>query len=85
MAEQNKNWRPVFIVSDGTAITAETLAHSVMTQFPDLVYEQHRIPFVDSVEKAHQVAERISRVQAEPACVPSFSPRLWTPRFRRPS
>lgn len=36
-----------------------------MTQFPDLVYEQHRIPFVDSVEKAHQVAERISRVQAE--------------------
>lgn len=65
MAEQNKNWRPVFIVSDGTAITAETLAHSVMTQFPDLVCEQHRIPFVDSVEKAHQVAERISRVQAE--------------------
>ena len=44
MSEQqhDKNWRPVFIVSDGTAITAETLAHSVMTQFPDLVYDQQR-------------------------------------------
>ena len=27
--------RQIFIVSDGTAITAETLAHSIMTQFPD--------------------------------------------------
>ena len=61
MSEQqhDKNWRPVFIVSDGTAITAETLAHSVMTQFPDLVYDQQRIPFIDTPEKAHQVAKRI--------------------------
>lgn len=54
------NWRPVFIVSDGTAITAETLAHSVMTQFPHLTYEQQRIPFVDSIEKAEATAEKIN-------------------------
>lgn len=53
-------WRPVFIVSDGTAITAETLAHSVLTQFPGLEYEQQRIPFVDSVEKAQHTAEKIN-------------------------
>ncbi len=60
--QHDKNWRPVFIVSDGTAITAETLAHSVMTQFPDLVYDQQRIPFIDTAEKARQVAERIQKV-----------------------
>ena len=67
MSEQqhDKNWRPVFIVSDGTAITAETLAHSVMTQFPDLVYDQQRIPFIDTPEKAHQVAKRIERTSNE--------------------
>lgn len=67
MSEQqhDKNWRPVFIVSDGTAITAETLAHSVMTQFPDLVYDQQRIPFIDTPKKAHQVAKRIERTLNE--------------------
>ena len=67
MSEQqhDKNWRPVFIVSDGTAITAETLAHSVMTQFPGLVYDQQRIPFIDTPEKAHQVAKRIERTLNE--------------------
>ena len=67
MSEQqhDKNWRPVFIVSDGTAITAETLAHSVMTQLPDLVYDQQRIPFIDTPEKAHQVAKRIERTLNE--------------------
>lgn len=69
MSEETKtapvdgNWRPIFIVSDGTAITAETLAHSVLTQFPNLSYDRERIPFVDSVEKAKQTAERINEVQ----------------------
>ena len=67
MSEQqhDKNWRPVFIVSDGTAITAETLAHSVMPQFPDLVYDQQRIPFIATPEKAHQVAKRNERTMNE--------------------
>ena len=59
----DSQWRPVFIVSDGTAITAETLAHSVMTQFPDLSYDKQRIPFIDTIEKAKQTAEKINAVQ----------------------
>lgn len=55
--------RPVFIVSDGTAITAETLAQAVLTQFSNLNYEQRRIPFIDSVEKATATADRINQVQ----------------------
>ncbi|MDO5531151.1 pyruvate, water dikinase regulatory protein [Sutterella sp.] len=57
--------RQVFIVSDGTAITAETLAHSILTQFPDLHYHQTRIPFVDNVEKAEETARRINTVEKE--------------------
>ncbi len=51
--------RPVFYVSDGTGITAETIGHSLLTQFSDCTFSTHRIPFVDSVERAHEVAERI--------------------------
>ena len=34
--EQKSVKRTVFIVSDATAISAATLAHSVLTQFTDL-------------------------------------------------
>jgi len=52
--------RTVFFVSDGTGITAETLGHSVLTQFGDLRYRTQRIPFIDSAEKAHDAAQRIN-------------------------
>lgn len=52
--------RSVFFVSDGTGITAETLGHSVLTQFGDLRYRPTRIPFIDSSEKARDAALRIN-------------------------
>jgi len=52
--------RTVFIVSDGTGITAETFSHSVLSQFDQVQFEQIRVPFIDSVAKADQVAERIN-------------------------
>ena len=52
--------RTVFFVSDGTGITAETLGHSVMTQFETLRYRQQRVPFIDSVEKARDAVQRIA-------------------------
>ena len=51
--------RPVFYISDGTGITAETIGHSVLTQFPNLVFDSHRIPFVDSPDKAVAAAQRM--------------------------
>ncbi len=53
--------RTVFFVSDGTGITAETLGHSVLTQFESLRYRRVRAPFVDSVEKAHELVTRINQ------------------------
>ena len=52
--------RTVFFVSDGTGITAETLGHSVMTQFESLRYRQLRMPFVDSAEKAREAVQKIA-------------------------
>lgn len=40
--------RTVFFISDGTAITAETLGHSLITQFPNVSFHQVRLPFVDN-------------------------------------
>ena len=51
--------RPVFYVSDGTGITAETIGHSLLTQFAGNAFATHRISFVDSSERAREAAERI--------------------------
>lgn len=51
--------RTVFYVSDGTGITAETIGHSLLTQFTGTRFESTRISFVDSVERAEMAAARI--------------------------
>ena len=51
--------RPVFYVSDGTGITAETIGHSLLTQFTDGGFDTDRLPFMDSPDKARLVAMRI--------------------------
>ena len=54
--------RPVFYVSDGTGITAETIGHSLLTQFTGFRFQTDRISFVDDEEKARDAADRIRRV-----------------------
>ena len=51
--------RPVFYVSDGTGITAETIGHSLLTQFNGTEFRTDRISFVDTPEKAAEAAARI--------------------------
>ena len=53
--------RPVFYVSDGTGITAETIGHSLLTQFNGVEFDTRRIAFVDSVEKAESAVAEIRR------------------------
>ena len=59
------NVRPVFYISDGTGITAETIGHSLLTQFPGTRFVTDRIPFVDDAEKARKAADEISRAGLE--------------------
>ena len=51
--------RPVFYVSDGTGITAETIGHAVLTQFAGTKFVTDRISFVDSIERALEVVTQI--------------------------
>jgi len=52
--------RPVFYISDGTGITAETIGHSLLTQFTDTHFIGERISFVNNVESAREAAIRIA-------------------------
>jgi regulator of PEP synthase PpsR (kinase-PPPase family) len=52
--------RTVFIVSDGTGITAETFSHSVLSQFESVEFKHIRVPFVNSIEKVDEAVRRIN-------------------------
>jgi regulator of PEP synthase PpsR (kinase-PPPase family) len=57
--------RTVFFVSDQTGVTAETLGHSLMTQFEGLEFRPVTLPFVSTLDKAHEVVRRIDRAAQE--------------------
>ena len=52
--------RIVFIVSDGTGITAENFSQSILAQF-EATFRHICIPFVDSVDKAHDAVSNINQ------------------------
>lgn len=56
--------RTVFYVSDGTAITSETIGHSLLTQFQGVEFVTHRMPFVRTLAKAEAAATRIKSTYA---------------------
>ena len=57
--------RTIFYVSDGTGITAETIGHSVLTQFDSVTFDTYRLPFVDDESKARSTALRIKTFYAQ--------------------
>jgi len=52
----------VFFLSDSTGITAETLGNTLLTQFPSRHLERRTIPFITTVEQAHEVVAVIDRL-----------------------
>ncbi|EGR0207108.1 kinase/pyrophosphorylase [Vibrio vulnificus] len=56
--QTEKQSRDVFYVSDGTAITCETLGHVVLGQFP-FVANEKTFPFVESEEKLTELVKHI--------------------------
>lgn len=57
--------RRVFFLSNGTAITAETLGHSLLAQFPALQFKTRTIPFINTEEKAISVKHEIDSGASE--------------------
>ncbi len=51
--------RSVFFISDGTGITAETFGNAILAQF-EFKPRHVRLPFIDTVDKAHQAVRQIN-------------------------
>lgn len=51
--------RTIFFISDGTGITAETFGNAIMAQF-EMQARHVRLPFIDTVDKAHQAVRQIN-------------------------
>jgi regulator of PEP synthase PpsR (kinase-PPPase family) len=55
----NMSERTVFFLSDQTAVTAETLGHSLLTQFDGKNFRHVTLPFIDCEDKARDAVRRI--------------------------
>jgi [pyruvate, water dikinase]-phosphate phosphotransferase / [pyruvate, water dikinase] kinase len=52
--------RTAFFISDRTGITAESLGHSLLSQFDGISFKRVRLPFLDTVEKARDALAQIN-------------------------
>lgn len=76
--------RTVFFVSDQTGVTAETLGHSLLTQFDGVEFVQVTVPFVDTVDKARNVAAKVNRTAKEDGQRPIVFVSLIQDEVREP-
>ena len=64
------NRRTVFFVSDQTGVTAETMGHSLLTQFEGQEFRQVTLPFIASVDKAEEAVRKIDLAARETGLKP---------------
>lgn len=74
--------RYVFMLSDGTGITAEALGDSLITQFENIQFEKTTIPYIDSIEKAEDVVLRINEAYLKQGIKPLVFTTLVNPEIR---
>jgi regulator of PEP synthase PpsR (kinase-PPPase family) len=74
--------RIVFFVSDQTGVTAETLGHSLITQFAGQNFRQTTLPFIDSDDKAHETVRTINKVAENSALRPIVFSTMVQPDLR---
>ncbi|MGC3979977.1 MAG: pyruvate, water dikinase regulatory protein [Steroidobacteraceae bacterium] len=74
--------RTVCFVSDRTGVTAETLGHSLLSQFEGLEFRTITMPFVASTEEAEGVVTRINAIASEEQVRPIIVCTLVDDRIR---
>ncbi|MEA5444325.1 pyruvate, water dikinase regulatory protein [Gammaproteobacteria bacterium AB-CW1] len=83
MSDQaDKPRRTVFFVSDRTGITAETLGHSLLTQFDGIEFRPVTVPFIGTKDKAESAARRINEAAREEGARPLVFSTLITDECR---
>ncbi len=74
--------RTVFFLSDQTGVTAETLGHSLLTQFDSHNFRQVTLPFIDNDDKAREAAEKINEAATNADARPIVFSTLVQDEFR---
>ncbi|MBA2648160.1 MAG: kinase/pyrophosphorylase [Legionella sp.] len=75
--------RHVFILSDGTGITAESLGESLMSQFDQTQFKKQTIPYIDSLLKAEEVVLMINTLAEKDGLKPLVFMTLVNPEIRQ--
>ena len=75
--------RTVFFLSDQTGVTAETLGHSLLTQFDGQQFRQVTLPFIDSDDKAREAVGKINIAASESQLRPIVFSTLVQDDFRK--
>ena len=65
-----KQRRTVFFVSDQTGVTAETMGHSLLTQFDGMESRPVTLPFITTVDKAREAVAKIDQAGREEGARP---------------
>lgn len=55
--------RTVYFVSESTGITAETMGHSLLSQFVTVEFEQVYMPYINTEARAHALTQRMREAQ----------------------
>ncbi len=74
--------RTVFFLSDQTGVTAETLGHSLLTQFAGQNFRQVTLPFIDSEDKARAAVKKIREAGEQDELRPLVFSTLVQDEFR---
>ena len=74
--------RTVFFVSDHSGVTAETLGHSLLTQFDGLEVRNVTVPFVSTADKARQTVRMINLTAEADGVAPIVFSTLVTDSVR---
>src|SRR5690606_35092416 len=74
--------RTAFFISDGTAITAETLGRAILSQFASVPFETRVLPYVDSLERADDAVEQINMAYQRDGLLPLVFDTIVNPDIR---
>lgn len=74
--------RTVFFLSDQTGVTAETLGHSLLTQFSAKKFLHVTLPFINTEDKAREAVRTINSVQKSGAPKPIVFSTLVQGEYR---
>jgi regulator of PEP synthase PpsR (kinase-PPPase family) len=74
--------RTVFFLSDQTGVTAETLGHSLITQFSAQEFRKITLPFIDTEDKAKAAVRTINAVQESGGAKPIVFSTLVQVEYR---